>query len=276
MLESFLLLSLLLFVAGAAIGSFLNVVIYRSLDDEPTKKKESWVQGRSRCDHCGGLIFWYDNIPLLSYVLLRGRCRHCDEKISLAHPVMELMGGLLFVWWYWGATVFFQLTQSPLQVLQPLFWLAVGLVLLAIFVADILYYSIPDTMVIILTVLTVIYRIVLVAYGEMRVQDLWWAIIATSAVVIFFGSLWYFTKGKGMGLGDAKLIIPLGLLMGWPGIVVAVFLAFVLGALVGVGLILVKKRTFGQVIPFGPFLISGCFFALIWGDHLVRWYLGLL
>lgn len=276
MVLALLLVSLLLFVAGAVVGSFLNVVIYRSLDEEPTKKKESWVTGRSRCDQCGKQIAWYDNIPLLSFLILQGKCRHCQTRISLAHPVIELLTGLLFVWWYWGGAVFFQLTKTPFQVLQPLFWLCVGLVLLGIFLADILYYIIPDTLVMILTVLTVLYRLMLVGYGEMQLHDLLWAVGATVVAAGFFALLWFGTKGKGMGLGDAKLMIPLGLLLGWPAIAVGVFLAFISGAVVGVSLIAVGKRTFGQIIPFGPFLIAGSFVALLWGDKLISWYIGLL
>jgi len=276
MLSAILLASLLLFVAGAVIGSFLNVVIYRSLDDEPVTKKESWVTGRSRCDSCGHQIAWYDNLPLFSFLMLRGKCRNCEAKISLAHPVIELLTGLLFVWWYWSGAVFFQLTQAPFQVLQPLFWLCVGLVLLAILLADVLYYIIPDTMVTMLTVLTVGYRLALVGYGVMRLEDLAWAVGATVVVAGFFAVLWLVTKGKGMGLGDAKLMVPLGLLLGWPGVLVGTFLAFIGGAVVGLGLIVIGKKKFGQVIPFGPFLILGSFLTLIWGDQLVMWYLGLL
>jgi leader peptidase (prepilin peptidase)/N-methyltransferase len=270
------LVSALLFVAGAAVGSFLNVVIYRSLDDEPTSKKESWVTGRSRCDECGHQIAWYDNIPLFSYLILRGKCRNCKSRISLAHPVIELLTGVLFVWWYWGGAFFFQLTKTPFQVLQPLFWLCVGMVLIMILLADFLYYIIPDTMVAILTILTVVYRVALVSYGEMRFIDLAWAIGATVVFASFFALLWLGTRGKGMGLGDAKLMIPLGLLLGWPAILVGVFLAFLSGAATGVVLVILGKRKLGQIIPFGPFLILGSFVALIWGDQLVSWYMGML
>ena len=145
-----------------------------------------------------------------------------------------------------------------------------------IVLADLLYYIIPDTMVIILSILTITYRVILVSYGEMQLNDLLWAAGSTAVVASFFVALWFFSKGKGMGLGDAKLMVPLGLLLGWPSIIVGVFFAFVAGAVVGLSLIVTGKKRFGQVIPFGPFLIVGACVALVWGDQIINWYLRLL
>lgn len=261
---------------GAVIGSFLNVLVYRTLDEKPVKKKESWLHGRSRCDSCGNQIAWFDNIPLFSYIWLGGKCRNCEQKISVSHPVVELLTGALFVWWYWGGALFFQLTQSPFSVLQPLFWLTVGILLLVIFLSDIRYYIIPDWAVGILTVITVLYRVVLVLFGEMQLADLGRAVMGLVLSVSLLGGLWLATKGRGIGLGDVKLMIPLSLLLGWPGIIVGLFLAFVLGAIVGVVLILLGKKRFGQVIPFGPFLITAAAISLLWGDAIYTWYMSLL
>lgn len=273
---AFAIVSLLLFMIGAVIGSFLNVVIYRTLDEEPVKKKESWAKGRSRCDSCGSQIAWYDNIPIVSFLWLRGRCRHCQKKISVAYPVVELLTGALFVWWYWGGAIFFQLTQQPLDTLQPLFWLSVGILLLIIFLADAMYYIIPDVAVVILTAIVVMYRLVLVVFGVMQPTDLVMALVGMVVAVGLLGGLWLLTKGKGIGLGDVKLMVPLSLLLGWPAILVNLFLAFVLGAIVGVLLIAVHKKKFGQTIPFGPFLITAACITLLWGDQIYGWYIGLL
>jgi prepilin signal peptidase PulO-like enzyme (type II secretory pathway) len=127
----------LLFFLGLMVGSFLNVLIYR------TTIGEDWVKGRSRCDGCKEEIAWYDNIPLLSFVILGGKCRHCKMKISIQHVVVELLTGTLFLWWYLIGFTFFRLAESPLSVLQPLFWLVVGILLLIIFVTDWLYQIIP-------------------------------------------------------------------------------------------------------------------------------------
>jgi leader peptidase (prepilin peptidase) / N-methyltransferase len=264
------LFTFLLFGVGAIVGSFLNVVICR------TAQEESWMWGRSRCDVCLKNISWFDNIPLLSFILLRGKCRSCRKPIAVSHPVIELMTGMLFVWWYWVGFLFFQLSQRPFHTLQPLFWLAVGVLLLVIFFADLWYMIIPDLMVSLLLILVVIYRLILVISGIMQPTDLYMAVIGAFLVLLFFGSLWFATQGRGMGLGDVKLSLPMALLLGWPGSLVGVMLSMVLGASVGVVLLAMGKRKMGQVIPFGPFMVMATFITLLWGDSVVAWYLSLL
>jgi leader peptidase (prepilin peptidase)/N-methyltransferase len=270
MFVSFMVISLILFALGAVVGSFLNVVIYRSVIDE------DWIHGRSRCDHCKKTIAWYDNIPLFSYFILGGRCRHCRELISISHPVIEFLTGILFVWWYWGGSLFFRLTHDPFQTLQPLFWLAIGILLLILFFADALYMILPDMVTGTLIVLTICYRVALVLAGIMQPADLLKAVMGAVLAVGLIGGLWLITKGKGMGLGDVKLVAPLALLVGWPQIIVSLFLAFVVGAVYGISLIGLGKKKFGQTVPFGPFLIIGSCLSLIWGDTLLSWYIGLL
>lgn len=267
---TFLLVSGLLFLIGAIFGSFLNVIIYRTVNDE------SWVWGRSKCENCLKQIAWYDNIPVVSFLILRARCRWCREPISFTHPVLEFLTGALFVWWYWAGSFFFQLTQRPFQTLQPIFWLTVGVILLAIFFADLLYYQIPDVLSGSLLIITISYRVALTLFGVMQLKDLGLAVMAVVLGVLFFGSLFLITRGKGMGLGDVKIAAPLALLVGWPGFIVTVFGAFVMGAVVAIGLVAAKRRKFGQVVPFGPFLILSTFVTLIWGDQLIAWYLSLI
>lgn len=270
MVWPFVLISAILFLVGAALGSFLNVVIYRTVRDE------SWVYGRSHCEHCMKQIHWYDNIPVVSFLILRARCRHCREPLSFSHPVVETLTGIMLVWWYWAGSFFFQLTQRPFQTLQPLFWLFVGLLLVAIFFADLLYYLIPDLLVGLLLGLTILYRVVLVSFGIMQVGDLVLAVVGLVLSVAFFGALWLFTRGKGMGLGDVKLVAPLALLVGWPMIGVMLVVAFTSGAVVGLVMLALKRKKLGQVIPFGPFLVGATLVTLIMGDYLLQWYLSWL
>lgn len=270
-LFSIVAISLFLFVIGAAIGSFLNVVVYRTMTEE------SWVTGRSKCEDCGYQLSWFDNVPIVSFLWLHGRCRKCRRPIGLIHPVVEFLCGALFVWWYWGGTLlFFRLTQQPFQLVQPAFWLGVGVLLLMVVVADLVYLVIPDIAVGLLLLTTLVYRVALTWAGVMQMHDLLWAVVGAVVTVTFFAALWWLTKGKGMGLGDVKLAAPLALLLGWPNIIVGMFLAFISGALVGVGLLLLGKKKFGQVVPFGPFLVLGTGLALIWGDALFHWYTSLL
>jgi leader peptidase (prepilin peptidase)/N-methyltransferase len=263
MLVSALIIILVLFFVGACVGSFLNVIIYRSTTGE------SWV-------NCGKKIAWYDNIPLFSYIFLGGKCRHCKDRLSISHPVVESLLGLLFVWWYFMGSLFFKLTQQPFVFLQPMFWLLVGILLLFILIIDYRYYIISDTAVFVLTCLVVVYRIALVAAGIMQLNDLLSAVSAMAGSVLFFWLLWFLTKGKGFGFGDVKLAVPLGLLVGWPEVIIWLFSSFWLGAIVGIILIMLGKAKFGKPIPFGPFLIIGTLISLIWGNQLIGWYATLI
>lgn len=258
---------LMLFVLGACIGSFLNVVIYRTLHDE------SFVRGRSHCESCGTLIHWYDNVPLLSYLVLKGRCRACKTKISIQHPVIEFMTGILFVWWYVVGFAFFRLTTLPFSVVQPLFWLVIGVILWLIFVTDVLHMLMPTPALVIMPLLAFLYRWSLAESGIMEWHDFWWAILMGVLLSLFLWSLRVLTKGKGMGDGDVIFALSMGFLLGWPRALVGMFLAFLIGAVVGVGIIVLKKKRFSSRIPFGPFLILGTFLALLWGDELWGWYM---
>lgn len=266
----FIGLPLLLFFIGSCVGSFLNVVIYRS------ERGESWVWGRSHCESCQKTIAWYDNIPLLSYLLLRARCRQCKAPLSPGHLVIESLMGMLFVWWYGVGFFFFKLTEQPFSILQPIFWLAVGIILLTIFVTDLQYMYIADTAVVLLSGIVGMYRVILVLTGVMQVQDFMLSLCTMAAAVLFFWCLWYFTKGKGMGFGDVKLALPLGLLLGWPNTLVWIFVSFVSGAVVGLVLLALGKAQMKKPIPFGPFLIFATLIALIWGDEIFRQYVTLI
>ena len=263
----FFWLTILLFILGAAVGSFVNVVISRSLTNE------QWVKGRSYCDHCKKPLKWFDLFPLLSYLALGGKSRCCHKSLSISHPVVEFLTGTLFVWWFWGGSLFFQLTKAPFQIIQPAFWVIVGLLLLIIFFIDLWYMLIPDWAVGGLFALTLLYRLALTITGVMQKDDLLYTFIASLVIGLFFLFLW---KIKGMGLGDVKYVIPMTLLLGWPLITVGLFLSFILGAVVGVAAVLSKKKTLKQAIPFGPFLVIGTVLALVIGDQLIGWYLGLL
>lgn len=262
-----LIINLFLFFLGTAIGSFLNVVIYRTIHDE------SWVKGRSKCDVCGQKIAWYDNMPIVSFILLRGKSRCCRQPLQAYYPAVEFMTGSLFVWWYWASSFFFKLTSEPLTVLQPLFWLLVGILLILIFFADLKYLIIPNLAVYSLFLLTIAYRLYLVTAGVMQSQDLRLTIGGLVLAVALIGGLWLLTRGRGMGLGDVKLSAPMALLLGWPRILVGLFLAFIIGGLVATGLLVTGKKKLDQKVPFGPFMVLGTVLSLVWGELIFNWYL---
>lgn len=217
-------------IFGLAVGSFLNVLIDR------LPKGENVLTGRSRCDHCGKSLRWFELIPLLSFLLQGGRCRRCHARLSWQYPIVELVTGIAF---FYGV--------------NPLLFSS----LLVIFVADLKYQIIPDSMIVI-GVIGVIG--VLGVIGE--------NFFAGIGAAAFFLLLWLITRGKGMGLGDVKLAFLMGLLLGFPKIVVAAYLAFLTGAAVGVILILLRKKDLKSKIAFGPFLIIGAVAAILWGEKL--------
>lgn len=265
-----LLGGVLWFALGACIGSFLNVVIYR------TEHDENWMVGRSHCDNCGKQIAWYDNIPLLSFALLGGKCRACKKPISKAHPVVETLFGFLFMWWWLLGSFFFRLTEQPFSYIQPLFWLLVGGIFIYIFVEDLISMTIPIWSVFTLVGMALLYRLALVLSGIMQVQDFLTILIAAFLITLLFYVLHVGTRGRGMGMGDVLLSFPLVVLVGWPRALVWFFLAFTLGAVIGTGMLLFGKAKFRQRIPFGPFMVASAVITLLFGEALFGWYLQFL
>jgi len=275
----------LLFIIGLCIGSFLNVVIYRETRNEVKRfanlkvKKEgigrylpSWTKGRSVCDHCGRKIRWYDNIPLLSYLLLRGRCRFCKKKISFQYPLVEFLTGLEFVWIYFLVQknlLFFSRFEGFYSFLSLFIWLVLGACLLTIFIADWQYQIIPDSSILAGSLAGFFKIWVDYFYTGMVDFSLLWSALGAS---LFLGGLVLITKGEGMGLGDIKLGFLMGLILGFPKIVSALFFSFLTGAGLGVILILLGRKKLKSQIAFGPFLIGGLVFSLIWGEAVWQWF----
>ncbi len=259
-----------IFAVGLAIGSFLNVVIYRTVNGE------SPLKGRSHCDHCGKQISWQHNIPLISFLWLRGKCIHCHKRIAWQYPVIELLTGLLFLWWFVIGRSFFLLVGQPWSIVQPVFWLGCGVLLLLVAIFDLKYGVIPDSLSVATLVWVIVYRIALVWAGIMNPLDWWRAVAMAIGLTMFFAVLYWGTGKKGFGLGDVKLAPSLGLLLGWPQMVVGIFLSFVFGAIVSLFLLALGKKKMKQTIPFGPFLVIGTVISLLWGGELWTWYLHLL
>lgn len=239
-------------VFGLMIGSFLNVVIYR------VPRKESLVRPGSHCPMCGTAIRWYDNIPVLSWLILRGRCRSCRERISLRYPLVEAFTGASF-----GVCLYrFGFTW---YVLIAWFFVAV---LLTLALIDLDHMIIP-TMIALPAALVGLGAVIALNPGE------WWVHLASAAGAATFcfllAMLW---PGGGMGGGDVTMALLVGGVLGFPSVLVAFFLAFLSGTLVGLYLILVLKKSRKTRIPFGPFLAAGSYVALFLGQSIVDGYLG--
>lgn len=260
-----------IFFFGCLIGSFFNVVAYR------VSKEENFVTGRSKCEQCHRQIAWYDNIPLLSFLLLKGKCRYCQAKISLVHPLFEVLTGLLFFTWY---TIFFHgqmiATFQSGYIYQALFYLAFFALLWLIFISDLLYYLIPNVAVLALFVLYLGDLLLSFFFGNFYLNHFLLAVLMMLLFTGLFFCFWYFSQGKAFGFGDVKLMIPMALILAYPRAIVGVFSAFILGAIIGIILIIFKKKNRKQLIPFGPFLVLGSFIAYFYGQQIWNWYLSLL
>lgn len=254
-------------LVGLIFGSFLTALTWR------TPREISIAKGRSVCPKCNSIISWYDNIPLLSYLLLGGKCRKCKNKISLRYPLIEFTTMFLFVGTYVFMTKL-NLPHSPFSVWQEylrsfsyLFVLFIALVGIAISVVDLEHKIIPDEYVYWTLGLTMVIYIIFISQGfYMRL-----IMGLLPALVLLLINL--ITRGRGMGLGDVKLAILLGFLLGWPYTLVWFFGAFLTGAIVGITLILVGKAKFGKEIPFGPFLVFSFYITFFFGDVFIKWLL---
>ena len=237
---------LVIFLFGLIVGSFLNSIIYR------LSTGESFLFKRSSCPHCKHQLGWQDLIPIFSFLILKGKCRYCSQKISLQYPLIELATGLLFVSFFIFHFSFF------------IFIIACFLII--IFVYDLKYYLIPDKIIYPAIAIALLYN-VLYSYFILN------TIYAAFGAAAFFLTIVLISRGKWMGVGDIKLAFFMGLLLGWPNILVALFLAFFIGAIIGVGLIVTGKKTLKSEVPFGPFLVAGTFIAMFWGQNIINWYL---
>jgi prepilin signal peptidase PulO-like enzyme (type II secretory pathway) len=286
----------ILFVFGIAIGSFLNVVILR-YDGEHFLLDAKMIGGRSHCMNCKQTLRWFELVPIISFLIQGGRCRRCKARLNIQYPIVELLSGLIFVFVPLalgaGAAA---ATTSAAGIAAPLIaiialWVAAFEALLVMAAIDIRLGIIPDEVNIFLGAVGIFLAIVSAGYfGAANISLLGpyaaifgWQGSAILAKVIgaavggaFFALLIGVTRGKGMGMGDLKLAIPLGLIFGWPDIIFVLVFAFVIGAVVGVFAIARGKNTMKGTLPFGPFLALGAATIFFWGPAIFGWYFSLL
>ncbi len=271
-----LFFSFLIFIFGLVVGSFLNCVIYR------LEKGENFLSGRSYCPHCKHTLDWKDLIPILSFLILRGKCRYCHQKISYQYPLVELVTAFLFV-----VAAQNQLTVNSEQLTLFNFFnfcylLTIICFLIIIFVYDLKYYIIPDKVIYPAIALTFIYqlfgnwKLLCVNSGQIgNLQPLLNPLASGFLASLFFLLIVLVSRGRWMGVGDIKLAFLMGLVLGWPNILVALFLAFFIGAAIGIELIMSGRKTLKSEVPFGPFLVTGTFLALFFSERIIDFYLSL-
>lgn len=240
------------FIVGLVIGSFLNVVIYR------VPRRESLVRPGSHCPLCNHPVRWYDNIPIASWLLLRGRCRDCGAPISPRYAVVEGLTGVLFL---------LGIVAVGVQWRLLLVW-AFFAVLVAVSLIDLDHLIIPDRIVLPASVAGLAGA---VALSPAR----WWVYLAAGLGAALFLLIVALVWPGGMGLGDVKLSLLLGFVLGTE-VVVALFAAFLIGGIVGVGLVATKRRSRKDKIPFGPFLAAGGIIACLVGRSIVEWYVAFI
>jgi leader peptidase (prepilin peptidase) / N-methyltransferase len=251
---SFIFTDLFIFFLGLIIGSFLNCVIYR------IEINKSFLRGRSICPNCKHVLAWYDLIPVISFLFLGGNCRYCKQKISLQYPSIEILTAVVFVW-------IFSFFNLPLAI----FYSAIACLLLIAFVYDLKHFIIPDRVTYAGIIITFLYS--LIFNSQFLIHNSIWAGLGA---MVFFLIIFLVSRGKWMGFGDVKLAFLMGLLLGFPNILVALFFAFLVGAVIGLVLVLAKKKGLKSEVPFGPFLVLGVFIALFWGEKIITWYLNLI
>lgn len=260
-------------ILGSAIGSFLNVVVWR------LPRNESLVLPASHCPRCGHTIRWFDNIPILSWLVLRGRCRDCAEPISARYPAVELATALAFA----GVTTWMLLAQGPHTFSTLAGWilcLVAFLVLAAISIAlgliDLDVHRLPNPLVFFgYAAGAVLLTAVSLLEGEHG--RLLSAAIGLAAMFVAYLVMALVYPG-GMGFGDVKLAGVLGLYLGWLGfaeLVVGAFSAFLLGGVFAVAMLIARKAGRKSGIPFGPWMLAGAWVGILAGKYIAAWYLAL-
>lgn len=252
-----ILITLFFFVLGAILGSFGNVVIYRLPQDL------SVVRPRSRCQKCQALVKWYDNIPILSWFILRGKCRKCGASFSFRYPFVEFLMGSLFA----GAFYYLGFSWTLIEALIFIF----GLVVCTFIDFD--HMILPDEF----TLSGIVIGLIGAALNPERAfMDAFWGVLFGGGFLWGMAYVYYLlTNNEGMGGGDIKLLAWVGAVLGWKAIPFVILTSAVIGSVVGLSLATRSKSGLKTVIPFGPYLALGALLYLFGGATLAQWYLDL-
>lgn len=251
----------LFFVFGLCCGSFVNMLVYRTaVQYKLIKSKILKINNKNRsfCDYCGRQLRWYENIPVLSWLFLAGKTKCCRKKLPVSYPIVEIVTAVLFL--IYGLR--FGIYEG-----NNIFWI-IGLIIIVFLVFsgvfDLKYMILPDFS----TIILIIIAFLGVFFDEKNIIIYLLTALTASGFLLILNLI---TKGKGMGMGDVKLALFMGLFLGYPKVIVAFYVAFIIGAVMCVILILFKKVNKKSQIPFGPFLILGTFISWWFGSSI--WYI---
>jgi leader peptidase (prepilin peptidase)/N-methyltransferase len=267
-------------VFGLLVGSFLNVVIYRlpkmlerqwaaecaelAGHEPPAGEPFDLVRPRSRCRQCGHLIRWYENIPVLSYLVLRGKCSACGTPIGLRYPLVEIATGALFAWcvWHWGATW------------TGLAWCGFSAAIVALAMIDWDTTLLPDDITLPLAWAGLI-AAALRWTGVPLADALWGAVAGYVSLWLIYKAFKLLTGREGMGYGDFKLFAAIGAWFGWQALVPVILMASVIGAIIGIVMKMSSSLREGGYVPFGPFLAGAGLTAMLFGPQSILRAIGL-
>ncbi|MFQ6109589.1 MAG: prepilin peptidase [Candidatus Aminicenantales bacterium] len=248
---------ILIVIVGLAWGSFLNVIIYR------LPRRMSLVKPPSSCPHCHQRIRLYDNIPVLSFILLRGKCRTCKARIPLSYPLVEMLTPVGFLLLH---------NQHPLDIsffASCVFFSA----LITLGFIDFYHQVLPDEITLPTLTLALIYS--LFRPDLNLTQSLVGAVIGSGLLLFVYGAYYLLRKREGLGMGDVTMMLMIGAYLGWQLTLFTLILASFGGALIGGTLILIKKKNLQYALPFGSFLAAASFVSLLWGEGIIASYLSL-
>ncbi len=245
-------------VLGLIAGSFANAVIYRLAHPKKSERP------RSFCPQCGHELSWRDLIPLVSFFVLRGKCRYCGDPISWQYPVVEIATAVLFM-----------LIVYQFPAVQAVVLFGIATAMMIIFVYDFRYYLIPDTALYSAVLLAVLYRYLLFHASSGAMYDILHTAYAAAGTTAIFLAIYAVSRGKWLGFGDVKLVLFMGILLGFPAVLTALFVAFITGGIIGGILLAAGGKAMKSQIPFGPFLIGGTLVSLFWGEEIIMWYLSI-
>jgi leader peptidase (prepilin peptidase)/N-methyltransferase len=241
---------------GLAIGSFLNVVIHR------LPRRESLVSPGSRCPSCGYALGAVDNVPVLSWVLLGGRCRKCRTRISVRYPVVELVTAAVFIAHYY---VF---GWTPLLAVRLVFASS----LVALFAIDLEHHLLPDA----ITLPGIVVGLLASLFLPPGIRDALIGILAGGGVLWLIGEAYYRYAGEeGMGGGDVKMLAMIGAFLGWKLVIVTLVFSSIAGAVIGLAVIAIRRGGMKYALPYGTFLSVAALVASLYGEQIVHWYTGL-
>lgn len=255
---------IVLLLIGLCFGSFINALVWR------LRNKRDMVRERSECTHCHHMLAWYDLLPVVSWLMLGGKCRYCHKSIDDS-PIVELVTSGLFVLSYiaWP----FEWTEHSWIAFG--LWLAAVVMLVALAVYDLKWYLLPNRLVYPLVGLGVVLSYVRFTLLEQQSVS-GWLVTALGGILVIAGIYWalfHISQGRWVGYGDVRLSVFIGVVLGWQGALLCLFLANLIGCVIILPALLAKKLHAKSKIPFGPFLIAACIIVFLWGPVIINWYI---